>query len=90
MEWTSNGPRSNLESGLVPGGRSRVTVMFGIELVVPFLIFAGRRLRLIAFWPLVTFQVLIAITGNYCFLALPGFKWAKEPDRVSHSGSRWR
>ncbi len=23
MEWTSNGPRSNLESGLVPGGRSR-------------------------------------------------------------------
>ena len=22
--------------------------------------------------------------------ALPGFKWAKEPDRVSHSGSRWR
>ena len=20
MEWTSNGPRSNLESGLVPGG----------------------------------------------------------------------
>ena len=25
MEWTSNGPRSNLESGLVPGGRSRVT-----------------------------------------------------------------
>ena len=23
-------------------------------------------------------------------LALPGFKWAKEPDRVSHSGSRWR
>ena len=22
MEWTSNGPRSNLEGGLVPGGRS--------------------------------------------------------------------
>ena len=22
MEWTSNGPKSNLESGLVPGGRS--------------------------------------------------------------------
>ena len=22
MKWTSNGPRSNLESGLVPGGRS--------------------------------------------------------------------
>ena len=25
MEWTSNGPRSNLESGLVPGGRSEQT-----------------------------------------------------------------
>ena len=24
------------------------------------------------------------------YSALPGFKWAKEPDRVSHSGSRWR
>ena len=24
MEWTSNGPRSNLESGLVPGGRSPI------------------------------------------------------------------
>ena len=22
LEWTSNGPRSNLEGGLVPGGRS--------------------------------------------------------------------
>ena len=45
-------------------------VMFGIELVVPFLIFAGRRLRLIAFWPLATFQALIAVTGNYCFFNL--------------------
>ena len=27
---------------------------------------------------------------NPNFMALPGFKWAKEPDRVSHSGSRWR
>ena len=45
-------------------------VMFGIELVVPFLIFTGRRLRLVAFWPLVTFQVLTAVTGNYCFFNL--------------------
>ena len=28
MEWTSNGPRSNLESGLVPGGRSTITSVF--------------------------------------------------------------
>ncbi len=27
MEWTSNGPRSNLESGLVPGGRSDSALM---------------------------------------------------------------
>ena len=31
MEWTSNGPRSNLESGLVPGGRSVIgACSFGI------------------------------------------------------------
>ena len=40
-------------------------------------------------------MVLKGIGGNgynekYTFRALPGFKWAKEPDRVSHSGSRWR
>ena len=31
MEWTSNGPRSNLESGLVPGGRSPVTAVYRKE-----------------------------------------------------------
>ena len=30
MEWTSNGPRSNLESGLVPGGRSTAKPDVGI------------------------------------------------------------
>ena len=45
-------------------------VMFGIELGVPFLIFAGRRPRLLAFWLLATFQALIAVTGNYSFFNL--------------------
>ena len=45
-------------------------IMFGIELVVPFFIFAPRRPRLIACCILVVFQLLIAITGNYCF-----FNW---------------
>ena len=30
------------------------------------------------------------VRERFSILALPGFKWAKEPDRVSHSGSRWR
>ena len=31
MEWTSNGPRSNLESGLVPGGRSVPDPLAAVE-----------------------------------------------------------
>ncbi len=45
-------------------------VMFAIELGVPLLIFAPRRLRLFAFGALVTFQVLITATGNYAFFNL--------------------
>ena len=41
MEWTSNGPRSNLESGLVPGGRS---LGYGVLLPLSSLIPALRRL----------------------------------------------
>jgi hypothetical protein len=44
--------------------------MFGIELVVPFLIFAPRRLRHLACVVLVGFQALIFLTGNYCFFNL--------------------
>ncbi|MBI1874835.1 MAG: lipase maturation factor family protein [Acidobacteria bacterium] len=42
-------------------------MMFGIELVAPFLIFAPRRLRLIAGVALLALQVLIDLTGNYGF-----------------------
>jgi hypothetical protein len=44
--------------------------MFAIELAVPFLIFAPRRLRFAAFWLFVLFQVAIALTGNYTFFNL--------------------
>lgn len=47
-----------------------VLVMFAVELVSPALIFAGRRPRLIAFWGIVSLQLLIAFTGNYGF-----FNW---------------
>jgi hypothetical protein len=44
--------------------------MFGIELLAPLLIFAPRRLRLFAFFPLAGLQLLIAGTGNYAFFNL--------------------
>src|SRR5262245_51251805 len=47
-----------------------VVIMFVIEMAVPFLIFAPRRARLCSCVPLVLFQVLIAVTGNYCFFNL--------------------
>jgi len=50
--------------------KSSVSVMFFIELVVPFLIFAPRRLRFLACAALVWLQALIAATGNYCFFNL--------------------
>ena len=44
--------------------------MFAVELVVPFLIFAPRRLRTAGCLGLVGLQVLIILTGNYCFFNL--------------------
>ncbi len=44
--------------------------VFIIELVVPFLIFAPRRLRLFACSLMIALQGLIMITGNYCFFNL--------------------
>ena len=44
--------------------------MFVIELVMPFGIFLIRPARLASFWSLVTLQVLILLTGNYCFFNL--------------------
>ena len=44
--------------------------MFAIELVVPFLIFAPRRLCAIGCMGLVGLQLLIILTGNYSFFNL--------------------
>jgi hypothetical protein len=41
--------------------------LFAVELVVPFLFFAPRRLRHIAAWLTIALQVLILLTGNYTF-----------------------
>ena len=44
--------------------------MFGIEIFVPFLIFLPRRAKIAAFAALAAFQLLIFLTGNYCFFNL--------------------
>lgn len=45
-------------------------VILVIEIGVPFLAFAPRRLRKLAFLPLVLLQALIAATGNFAFFNL--------------------
>jgi predicted DCC family thiol-disulfide oxidoreductase YuxK len=45
-------------------------VVFLAELLIPFLIFTPRRVRLVGFWGIIVFQLLIAITGNYGFFNL--------------------
>jgi hypothetical protein len=45
-------------------------VVFLAELVIPFLCFGPRRIRLVAFWATIFFQLLIAATGNYGFFNL--------------------
>jgi len=41
-----------------------------VEIIVPFFIWAPRRLRLIAAGLVIFLQLVIAITGNYCFFNL--------------------
>ena len=45
-------------------------LMFGIELLAPFLIFAPRRLRQVGCGTFIVLQVFILLTGNYCFFNL--------------------
>ncbi len=45
-------------------------ILFVIELFMPFLIFCGRWGRLIAFFGITGLQLLIILTGNYCFFNL--------------------
>jgi lipase maturation factor 1 len=50
--------------------KASVVGVFAIELFVPFLIFTPRRTRFAGCAALVSFQVLIALTGNYAFFNL--------------------
>ena len=45
-------------------------VVFIVELFMPFLIFCGSWGRQIAFWAICGLQILIILTGNYCFFNL--------------------
>ena len=45
-------------------------IMFAIELGAPFFLFGPRRIRLTGVTALITLQLLIAFTGNYCFFNL--------------------
>jgi predicted DCC family thiol-disulfide oxidoreductase YuxK len=50
--------------------RASVIGMYAIELVVPFFIFLGHRLRIVACVLFVVLQATIAATGNYTFFNL--------------------
>src|SRR5262249_16193338 len=50
--------------------KASTIAMFGIELYIPFLIFAPRRLRHFACLAMALLQVVILLTGNYCFFNL--------------------
>jgi len=50
--------------------KTSVLIMFVIELIIPFFIFSKRRLRIIAAFIFITFQILIILSGNYCFFNL--------------------
>ena len=47
--------------------RGSVGFVFFVELMVPFLIFAPRRVRFFAARAIVVLQILILLTGNYAF-----------------------
>src|SRR5207247_7170233 len=47
-----------------------VAFCLAIEIIVPFFIWAPRRLRLIAAGLMIFLQLAFAITGNYCFFNL--------------------
>ena len=55
-------------------------LVLGVELIIPFLIFAPRRVRIFGGWCLLGFQALIFLTGNYTFfnllaIAMCAFLW---------------
>src|SRR3989440_1734259 len=55
-----------------PEGFKKLSVAFClvVEIIVPFFIWAPRRLRLLACGLLIFLQIVIGATGNYCFFNL--------------------
>jgi lipase maturation factor 1 len=47
-----------------------VIIMFVIELVVPFLLFAAYKIRKFAALSIIGLMIIIMLTGNYCFFNL--------------------
>jgi hypothetical protein len=47
-----------------------VAFCLAVEIIVPFFIWAPRRLRLMAAGLMIFLQIIIALTGNYCFFNL--------------------
>ena len=71
--WTQPLPnRISWYMAQLPDGFQRMSTAFvlGVELIIPFLIFAPRRLRIFAAKWLLILQVLIFLTGNYTFFNL--------------------
>jgi lipase maturation factor 1 len=50
--------------------KASVGVVFLVEILVPFLFFAPRRIRRVAAWITIGLQIVILLTGNYTF-----FNW---------------
>ncbi len=71
--WTQ--PLPNTISWFVhqlPGWADRLSIlfMFGVQLVLPFFIFAPRRLRFFAAFGFIALELAIGLTGNYTFFNL--------------------
>jgi hypothetical protein len=80
--------------------KAGVALTLFIEVVVPFFIWAPRRLRILAAILLLGLQLVIALTGNYCFfnllvialcvLLFDDGSWAPRRKReVAGSRARW-
>lgn len=50
--------------------RESVLFMYGVELIIPWLLFLPQPIRSLSAIPLILFQVLILLTGNYGFFNL--------------------
>lgn len=50
--------------------KSSTLILYALEIIVPFFIFGGKDLQLLAFILLVFLQIMIILTGNYAFFNL--------------------